>query len=285
MTNALIDSRNRFAAAHPEQRVVLNGRDWGVIEIAGNGPVLLLIPGTLGRADVFWQQMSALKSRARILSVAYPHQGGVAEWSDDLVALLDARGIDKATVLGSSLGGYLAQYLAAAHPARVERLIAANTLYDTMPAKQNPPYSSDLDAAPIDELRAGFRRGLGGWAESHPDQREVVELLLEEVEGRIPEPELRNRLKGIKNAPPLPPVGIASSNIVTIEGADDPLIPLPMRDEVRVILKPAVSYRFESGGHFPYLARPQLYTGLLEEQLGLVPAGSTRWGNEGLRAL
>lgn len=285
MTNALIDSRNRFAAAHPEQRVMLNGRDWGVIEIEGNGPVLLLIPGTLGRADVFWQQISALKGRVRILSVAYPHQGGVAEWSDDLVALLDARGIDKATVLGSSLGGYLAQYLAAVHPERVERLIAANTLYDTEPAKQHPPYSSDLDAAPIDELRAGFGRGLGGWAESHPDQREVVELLLEEVAGRIPEAELRNRLKGIKNAPPLPPVGLASSNITTIEGADDPLIPLPMRDEVRAILKPAVSYRFESGGHFPYLARPQLYTALLEEQLGLVPAGSTSWGNEGMRAL
>src|SRR5690606_11791568 len=107
----------------------------------------------------------------------------------------------------------------------------------------------------------------------------------EEVAGRIPEAELRNRLKGIKNAPPLPPVGLASSNITTIEGADDPLIPLPMRDEVRAILKPAVSYRFESGGHFPYLARPQLYTALLEEQLGLVPAGSTSWGNEGMRAL
>lgn len=285
MTNALIDSRNLFAAAHPEQRVLLNGREWGVVEIEGNGPVLLLIPGTLGRADVFWQQMVALKGRARILSVSYPQSGCVAEWSDDLIAMLDTLGIDKATVLGSSLGGYLAQYIAAAHPTRVERLIAANTLYDTAPAKQNPPYSSDLDAAPIAELRAGFGRGLGGWAATHPDQREVVELLLEEVAGRIPELELRNRLKGIKNALPLPPVGVASENIVTIEGADDPLIPLFMRDEVRAVLKPAVSYRFESGGHFPYLARPELYTALLEEQLGLVAAGSTPWGNAGVRAL
>lgn len=285
MTNALIASRDRFAAAHPEQRVSLNGREWGVVELAGDGPCLLLIPGTLGRADIFWQQMTALEGRARILSVSYPDSGGVAEWADDLVALLDQRGIAKTAVLGSSLGGYLAQYIAAVHPDRVTRLIAANTLYDTAPAKQSPPYVSDLDAAPIDELRVGFGRGLNAWADSHPDQREMIELLLAEVGGRIPEAELRSRLKGIKNAPTLPPVKVASDNIVTIEGADDPLIPPFMREEVRAALQPVVSYRFESGGHFPYTVRPDHYTAILEEQLGLVPAGSTAWGSEATRAL
>ncbi|WP_170990248.1 alpha/beta hydrolase [Aquamicrobium sp. LC103] len=264
---------------------MLNGREWGVVELAGNGPVLLLIPGTLGRGDIFWQQMAALEGRARILSVTYPETGGVAEWTGDLTALLDARGIDNATMLGSSLGGYFAQYIAATHPARVARLIAANTLHDTAPVSQTPPYISDLDAAPIAELRAGFRRGLTAWADTHPDQREMVELLLGEVGGRIPERELRNRLKGIKYAPQLPPVGVPSGNIVTIEGADDPLIPLFMREEVRAVLKPGIAYRFESGGHFPYAVRPELYTAILEEQLGLVSTGSTAWGNAGVRAL
>lgn len=285
MTNALIQSRDRFAAAHGEERVTLNGREWGVIEIAGDGPALLLIPGTLGRADIFWQQMQALAGRARIVSVTYPATGGVAEWADDLAALLDARRMIQATVLGSSLGGYLAQYMVAAHPAQLARLVAANTLYNTAPARQNPPYSSDLDAAPIDELRAGFGRGLGAWAESHADQREMVELLLAEVGGRIPEAELRCRLNGIKNAPALPPVGLDGRDIVTIEASDDPLIPQFMRDEVRAALKPAIAYRFEGGGHFPYIVRPDLYTAILEELLGLVPAGSTPWGAAGERVL
>jgi maspardin len=285
MTNALIEARDRFSAKHPEQRVILNGREWGVVEVGAEGPVLLLIPGTLGRGDIFWQQMEALENRARILAVTYPTTGGVEEWTVDLIALLDARGINRATILGSSLGGYFAQYIAAVHPERVEKLIAANTLYDTTPAKQNPPYISDLDAAPIDELRAGFGRGLSAWADSHPDQREMIELLLAEVGGRIPEAELRNRLKGIKFAPALPPVGISSEKIVTIEGADDPLILLFMRDQVRAALKPSIAYRFESGGHFPYTVRPELYTAILEEQLGLVPPGSTAWGNTETRAL
>lgn len=285
MTNALLNARDDFARANPEQRVSLNGREWGVIDLDGSGPALLLIPGTLGRADIFWQQMAALKGRVRILSVSYPDSGGVEEWAGDLIALISDRNIGKVTVLGSSLGGYLAQYIAAVHPDRVERLIAANTLYDTAPAKRNPPYSSDLDLAPIEELRNGFGRGLGAWADSHPEQAELVELLLQEVGGRIPELELRSRLKGIKNAPVLSASKVSPANTVTIEAADDPLIPQFMRDEVRAVLTPAVSYRFESGGHFPYLARPELYTAILEEQLHLVAAGTTEWGNARERSL
>lgn len=284
MTNALIASRDRFAAQNPEERVVLNGREWGVVDTGGAGPALLLVPGTLGRGDIFWQQIEALRGRARVLAVTYPATGGVAEWAADLALLLDWRGIGEATVLGSSLGGYLAQYMAAAHAGRVARLIAANTLCSVEPVRQVPPYSSDLDAGPIEELRDGFGRGLRAWAQAHPEQTDLVELLLAEVGGRIPEAELRTRLNGIKRAPDLPPAGIPAQRIATVEAADDPLIPPPMRDAVRDRLKPAVAYRFESGGHFPYAVRPRLYTAMLEDELGLVPAGSTEWGDGTVRA-
>jgi len=283
MTNALIASRDRFAAANPEERVVVAGREWGVVDTGGAGPALLIIPGTLGRGDIFWQQIEALRGRARVLAVTYPATGGIAEWAGDLAALMTDRGIDRAVVLGSSLGGYLAQYMAAVHAGRVERLVAANTLCSVALVRQVPPYNSDLDNGPIGELRDGFGKGLRAWAASHPEQADLVALLLAEVGGRIPEPELRTRLNGIKRAPELPAVGIPTERIVTVEAADDPLIPPFMRDEVRARLNPSVAYRFESGGHFPYVARPALYTALLEEQLGLVPAGSTAWGEGEVR--
>ena len=283
MTNALIASRDRFAAANPEERVVVAGREWGVVDTGGAGPALLIIPGTLGRGDIFWQQIEALRGRARVLAVTYPATGGIAEWAGDLAALMTDRGIDRAVVLGSSLGGYLAQYMAAVHAGRVERLVAANTLCSVALVRQVPPYNSDLDNGPIGELRDGFGKGLRAWAASHPEQADLVALLLAEVGGRISEPELRTRLNGIKRAPELPAVGIPTERIVTVEAADDPLIPPFMRDEVRARLKPSVAYRFESGGHFPYVARPALYTALLEEQLGLVPTGSTAWGEGEVR--
>jgi len=283
MTNRLIDSRDAFAASHPEQRIDLNGREWGLCDV-GAGPVLLLIPGTLGRGDIFWQQITALKDRVRILAVTYPNSGGVADWSGDLVALLDRLGVERATVLGSSLGGYLAQYLAADAPDRVTKLIGANTLCSVQGLDQRMPYALDLMNAPIADLRAGFAQGLGGWAAAHPEQADLVALLMAEVNGRIPEAELRNRLNATKTAPGLPAVSLPRTDIVTIEADDDPLIPPEMRAAVRDRVNPGCAYRFLSGGHFPYVARPDDYTGLLEQVMDLTLTG-TDWGTGEERAL
>ena len=32
MTNPLIAARNAFSDQHPEQRITLNGREWGVLD-------------------------------------------------------------------------------------------------------------------------------------------------------------------------------------------------------------------------------------------------------------
>lgn len=272
MTNPLIDARDRFAKTHPERRIDLNGRDWGVIDTGAapeGTPTALLISGTLGRADIFWQQIAALSGRARVISVTYAETGGISEWVTDMLALLDRSGVRSAVVLGSSLGGYLVQAIAAAAPDRVAHLIPANTLSDTSGLDQRPPYSFDLDATPIDTLRDGFGNGLRAWAQTHPDQADLVDLLLKEAGGRIPAPELRNRLVALKFAPPLPPCPLPPERISTIEADDDPLVTSPMREGVRSALKPAHAWRFSSGGHFPYVVRPEAYTAILEQALGL----------------
>lgn len=284
MSNPLISARDRFAESHPEQLFLHDGREWGWIE-AGDGPALILIPGTLGRADIFWQQIGALSDRLRIVAVSYPASGRIEDWADDLVALMDRLGIESAAVLGSSLGGYLAQYLAGHAPGRVDKLIAANTLHSVHGLDQRMPYALDLDSAAIDELRAGFGTGLKTWAEAHPDQADLVGLLLEEVEGRIPPPELRARLKALKSGPDLPPVTLEADRITSIEADDDPLIPPAMRAAVRARLAPGVAYRFLSGGHFPYVARPAAYTALLEQVMDLPATTEESWGDGAERTL
>ena len=236
MTNPLIADRDRFAAAHPEQRITLNGRNWGCLDI-GSGPVLILIPGTLGRCDIFWQQIEALSDRLRIVATTYPETGGVPDWAEDLATLMDRLGIETATVLGSSLGGYLAQYFAGVATARVDRLVAANTLNTVIGMDQRMPYALDLQTTPIEGLRAGFAGGLNQWREAHPEQSDLVDLLLMEVGGRIPEAELRNRLSALKFGPELPPPGLPADRIVTIQADDDPLIPPEMRAAVRARLE------------------------------------------------
>jgi pimeloyl-ACP methyl ester carboxylesterase len=47
--------------------------------------------------------------------------------AEDAVAVLDAAGVERAHVLGVSLGGYIAQELALTHPNRVDRLVLVST--------------------------------------------------------------------------------------------------------------------------------------------------------------
>lgn len=269
MTNPLIAARDVFAAAHPEIRETVNGREWGVVDTGGDGPVLLMIPGTLGRGDIFWQQMAALAPELRVIAVTYPATGGVAEWAGDLDTLCAARGLGPVAVLGSSLGGFVAQYLAGAHPDRVAHLFAANTLHSIDGLATRPPYSSDLHHGAIETLRDGFGAGLRAWAAAQPQFAPLVALLLAEVGGRIPEPELRRRLIALKEGPELPPCPLPPERVTTIESDDDQLIPPPMRAAVRARLSPGVAFRFLAGGHFPYVARPEPYIALIRERMGL----------------
>lgn len=281
MTNPLIAARDAFSHAHPETRVALNGRDWGVIDTGGDGAALVLIPGTLGRADIFWQVIEGLSPRLRVIALSYPETGGIVEWSSDVVALLDAKGIAQAAVLGSSLGGYLAQYIAGTHPDRVSHLFAANTLHSVIGVATRLPYSADLASAPISELRGGFTRAMQAWGETHPEQADLVELLLAEVGGRIPEAEMRARLSALKFGPELPPSTLPPEQVTTIESSDDPLIPPEMRDAVRARLAPGAGFRFLWGGHFPYTLRAPLYSGLIAARLELEPL-STDWSGAGI---
>ncbi|MCE8519145.1 alpha/beta hydrolase [Ruegeria pomeroyi] len=282
-TRDLIAERDKFAALHPETRHLVNGRDWGVIRAGQRGPALVLIPGTLGRADIFWQQIAVLSKESRILAVSYPASGGISDWAADLAQMIADAEMQGATVLGSSLGGYLAQYLAATEPALCSGLVAANTLASVRGIDQVPPYALDLATTPIDDLRAGFEAGLSAWqAPDHP-YRDLAPLLLQEVRGRIPEDELRARLQALKTAPDLPAQSLPRDRIFTVQSDDDHLISPPMRESLRATLNPVRAYRFRAASHFPYVTRPDAYTALLREVLDL-PAGQTIWpaGEESL---
>jgi maspardin len=276
MPNDLIAARDEFVLAHPETRIIITSRDWGCIRVGDTGPALVLIPGTLGRADIFWQQIMALKGQARILALSYPSSGGIVDWAADIAKMIQILGMKGAVVLGSSLGGFLAQYLAARHGDVMGGLIAANTLPSVAGIDQMPPYKSDLESTPIEDLRAGFTTGLGQWSDPENPYRDLAELLLLEVNGRIPEAELRARLQALKTGPQLPAVNLASDQVFTVESGDDHLIPPDWQQAVRARLRPARAYRFKTASHFPYVTRPAEYTAMLEEVLGLAPIG-TRW--------
>ena len=101
-----------------------------------SAPALLLLH-SLGTDGRVWEpQAAALADRFRVirpdlrghgLSVATPGPGSIARLAQDALAVLDALGVGQAHVGGLSIGGMVAQQLAAAAPGRVASLVLCDT--------------------------------------------------------------------------------------------------------------------------------------------------------------
>ncbi len=105
-------------------------------EIEGDGPPLLLISGTAFPGATWRTGISARFARAGFQVITYDHRGlGRSEKPDepystqtfagDAVGLLDMIGIEAAHIIGHSMGGRVAQWIALDHPDRVHRLVLA----------------------------------------------------------------------------------------------------------------------------------------------------------------
>ncbi|MGW4646206.1 alpha/beta fold hydrolase [Kitasatospora sp. NPDC004289] len=118
---------------------------------AGTGPDLVLL--NAGSVDLrMWEgNLPALLPHRRVTryddrSVGRRSARATVPWSftADLLAVLDAHGIERATLAGSSDGGRKALDFALAHPERVERLVLVGCAMH-LPAP-DPAEQADLDA-------------------------------------------------------------------------------------------------------------------------------------------
>ncbi len=97
-----------------------------------DAPVLLLL-NSLGATEAMWaDQLPLLASHYRVITCDTRGHGnspapeGPYQFSDfvaDAIGVLDAHGVEKATVMGLSLGGMTALGLGLNHPDRIERIV------------------------------------------------------------------------------------------------------------------------------------------------------------------
>ncbi len=104
---------------------------------AGVGEPLILVNGYAATA-ADWDPtfVASLADSARVICPDNRGLGGsdagtgeltVAAMADDVIALADALGIESAVVAGWSMGGFVAQHVAATDPDRVDRLVLLGT--------------------------------------------------------------------------------------------------------------------------------------------------------------
>lgn len=105
-----------------------------------SAPVLVLANSLCATQDMWREQMPEWSRKYRVLCFNYaghgpqtdlslPARDSISGMGEALMAQLDKHGVEQFDFVGLSLGGMLGLHLAARHPDRMRRLVAANCRY------------------------------------------------------------------------------------------------------------------------------------------------------------
>jgi pimeloyl-ACP methyl ester carboxylesterase len=118
------------------KRAFLDTEDGQILyRIGGEGEPILLLHMTPRSSDEFRELMPMLAQNRRAIAMDLmglgdsdkpPRVYSVADYAKTIIALLDELEIERTNILGNLTGGYIAGEIAAAYPARVEKLILCN---------------------------------------------------------------------------------------------------------------------------------------------------------------
>jgi pimeloyl-ACP methyl ester carboxylesterase len=192
----------------------------------------------------------------------------VQDYAALVVELLDAVGIDQGILMGHSIGGWIALYVATTYPDRVSRLILVDSMGLDVPSAPSP----NLQA--IDEesfAKAVFGRlGLIATAQAYgfgaewenvrrgPEferQWKGRGLVASLVQGPCTDVELTRKVQTI------------SPDTLLIWGRLDGIVPLPHGETLRAALPHSRLKVLERCGHLPMVEKPETFHRLLYDFL------------------
>jgi 3-oxoadipate enol-lactonase len=133
--------------------------DYGLAyEVAGSGPPILLLHEGIADRTMWDPQWEAWSNRFTL--IRYDHRGfgnsndpdGPYSLHGDALSVLDAAGVDRAIVIGASMGGQVALDLSLAAPQRVAALVAV------VATPSGWEHSADLIAA-FEAVEAAYESG------------------------------------------------------------------------------------------------------------------------------
>jgi pimeloyl-ACP methyl ester carboxylesterase len=239
----------------------LNGRTVRYYD-DGAGPVVLLIHGAGATARLWHRQSGPLSRRFRVIAPDLPGFGGterspgigsVRGFGRFIADFLDALGIARASVVGSSMGGWAACWFAHDHPEKISRLVLISPagLY----LKQDPPMPITEVIGEIEKIYSGV--GFSAFVGVKPmdEMQRGVETIQDMYRAGGFTPDLAGRLGELK-APTL-----------IIWGKEDNVIPVSYAREWGKEMPGSKVLVLDGAGHLPFVERPDEVNHILNDFL------------------
>jgi len=258
---------------HPwRTATVASGGETIYYEVTGadDAPAIVLTHGAGGSHAAWFQQVPALAG-AGYRVVSWDSRGfgcstfatgvlGTDAAVGDLATVLDAIGIERAHLVGQSMGGWWVTAFALARPERLRSLTLSNTVGGLWTDALTDHFASFVaGAARAEEGRLGIHNALAPSFVARDPARAFLYQQLNTFHDP-PMAAVARALAGLVDHAALDALGIP---ILVITGSDDVLFPAPLVTDSASRLRNATTVEIAGAGHSPYFERPDEYNAAL----------------------
>ena len=277
-----------FRGTHPYRSVMVGGVEWKYIAgpgPEGAGPPLLVLGGGFSFGDSAFRTITAFEPRFHVLSPSYPLVRTMAELVAGVAAILDAEGIQSASIFGHSLGAGVAHAFARHYPQRVDKLILSGFgLYTRSHVRLVSAFVSLFSILPKEALAAYYRRRIARLvAGAEPGEGAFLSAYTEDLFAAHTKDSALARLAVVVDLAAHPDRYAASSaferpdDVLVIAAADDRGFTPREREALLAAYPGARAYVFGEGGHLTAVTHPTEYAAVVERFLEgrPLPAGGS----------
>ena len=255
------------------------------VHTAGSGiPLVLLHAFPLDHS--MWAFQEPLAEQVRLIAPDLRGFGGSAEalpesiaaWADDVVAILDALHVSgPAVICGISMGGYVAQHVAARHPERVAALILVDTRLEADTAEARAG-RADL-AAKVGRLGLGILADAMGPRLLADSAEALAAAGRTDLEARLRTTIMAQRVEAVQAA--LAALGARPdmteslrrlpAPALLVTGAEDAITPPACLQSAEAIIPRAKLLIVPAAGHMVPLEQPAVFNAAVLEFLRELP--------------
>lgn len=262
VTASLVAFREKYGA----KTIEVDGKDWEYITTGrGNNEAILFLHGMTGAADIWWQQIETLREDYRIIAITYAPANSLRAMDLGVMTILANERVPLVNVVGTSLGGYYAQYFVTKHSDHVVRLILANTFApNDLIEEKNGTLGSLLPVLPkwliMDSLRGSIENSI---YPASGNNELVKAYLLEMSYGKMSKAQFVGRYRSVIDKFDPPEMDNLGIPMMIIESDNDPLVEPALRQQLKETYPLAIVVTLKNAGHFPYLSMSEEYTKIL----------------------
>lgn len=245
---------------------VENGGEQIYYESTGTGEALVLSHGLGGNHAIWYQQVPEFAQLYRVItwdqrgfgrSTNAANQAGPETAAQDLAAVLDHLSIDRAHLVGQSMGGWAVMGFALAHPDRVLSLVLADTLggvYTDAAAKHFDAYIREaMTSPPPDELPITQHPAIGGQLGEQDPAKAFLYRQIGSTTAPAP-PGMGLKLR--QTAYPLEKIRALNVPTLFVVGQNDPIFPPAVVRSIAAEVQGARVVELPGTGHSPYFETP-----------------------------